>query len=60
MYPKDTMEIQTQVEELVSKGLVCELQSSCAVRALFVPKKDGSMRIGVDSRAINKIAIKNR
>ena len=58
MNPMEAMQIQRQVDELISKELVRENLGPCAVPALLVPKKDESMRMCVDSRAINKITIK--
>jgi len=60
MNPKETMEIQRQVEELIPKGLVRESLSPYAISTLLALKKDGNMRICVDSCAINKITIKYR
>ena len=43
--PKETKEIQRQVQDLLDRGYVCESLSPYAVPILLVPKKDGTWRM---------------
>ncbi|XP_044489106.1 uncharacterized protein LOC123213696 [Mangifera indica] len=46
--PKETKEIQRQVDELVEKGFVRESLSPCLVPIILVPKKDGTWCMCMD------------
>jgi hypothetical protein len=53
-------ELQKQLESLISNGLVRPSSSPYGAPVLFVKKKDGSLRMCVDYRALNNITIKNK
>ena len=60
MSPNEAKELKRQVDELVERGFVKESTSPYAIPALLVPKKDGTWRMCIDSKTINKITIKYR
>ncbi|GJT40345.1 putative reverse transcriptase domain-containing protein [Tanacetum coccineum] len=58
--PSEMKELSKQLQELSEKGFIRPSSSSWGARVLFVKKKDGSFRICIDYRELNKLTIKNR
>src|ERR1700736_4762735 len=53
-------ELKKQLSELMDKGYIQESKSPYGAPVIFVKKKDGTMRMCIDYRALNKITIKNK
>jgi hypothetical protein len=60
MPPKELAELNTQLQELLDKGYIRPSSSPWGCPALFVKKKDGSLRLCVDYRPLNEVTIKNK
>ncbi|KAJ0477035.1 putative nucleotidyltransferase, Ribonuclease H [Helianthus annuus] len=58
--PTEMKELRTQLDELLAKGFIKPSSSPWGAPVLFVKKKDGSMRLCIDYRELNKVTIKNR
>lgn len=55
----ELVELKRQLEELLKGNLIRPSKSPFGAPILFVKKKDGTMRLCVDYRALNNITIKN-
>jgi len=52
--------LREYLADALEKGWIRRSKSSTGSPILFVPKKDGSLRLCVDYRGVNRITIKNR
>ncbi|KAJ9526254.1 hypothetical protein QJQ45_009726 [Haematococcus lacustris] len=60
MSQEELDELKRQLDELLAKGYIRPSTSPFGSAVLFVRKKDGSLRLCVDYRALNQLTIKNR
>jgi hypothetical protein len=60
MPPDELAELKVQLNELLKKELICPSSSPCGCPAIFVKKKDQSLRMCVDYRPLNAVTVKNK
>ena len=60
MAPVELKELKAQLEELLSKGFIRPSTSPWGALVLFVKKKDGSLRLCIDYRQLNRATIRNQ
>ncbi|KAD3640786.1 hypothetical protein E3N88_30009 [Mikania micrantha] len=58
--PSELKELMTQLQDLLDKGFIRPSISPWGAPILFVKKKDGSVRMCIDYRELNKVTVKNR
>jgi hypothetical protein len=56
---RELLELRKQLDELLKAGFIQPSKSPFGAPILFVKKKDGTMRMCVDYRALNNVTIKN-
>ncbi|GBG59088.1 hypothetical protein CBR_g24431 [Chara braunii] len=59
MAPRELEELRKQLDELLEKGWIRPSSSPFGAPVLFVPKKEGELRMCIDYRGLNAITVKN-
>ena len=60
MAPTELKELKTQLQELLDKGFIRPSISPWGAPVLLVKKKDGTLRMCIDYRQINKVTVKTK
>ncbi|KAJ9527526.1 hypothetical protein QJQ45_025744 [Haematococcus lacustris] len=60
MSPAELQEVERQIKELLAHDLIEPSSSPFGAPVLFVTKADGSLRMCIDYRALNKVTVKNK
>jgi hypothetical protein len=60
MAPLEFKELKEQLQELLERGFVHLSVSPWGSPILFLKRKDGSMRLCIDYKEINKVTVKNK
>jgi hypothetical protein len=60
MSTPELKELQMKLEEILRKGYICPSVSPWGSPVLFLKKKDGTLRLFIEFKKLNKVTVKNK